>query len=146
MTDKNYRRLHQSLLECDGLQRRQWEKTSQETHMRKIIFTSALLTAGLLLPAVASASTTLEYVVEKGVNVSIQGFEIPVTYNADGTYSATAMGSEIPGTWRIEGTKFCTESSAQPGETCTEYPEGKGPGDSFDVEGAMGPTTVTINE
>ena len=87
-----------------------------------------------------------QHVVEKGVVLSTQGMDIPVTYNEDGTYSADAMGMEIPGTWRIDGTSLCTESSMQPGENCTEYPEGKGPGDSFEVEGAMGTATITINE
>lgn len=114
--------------------------------MRKIFITSALVSASLLLPAMASASTTLETVIAKGVTLSMQGLDIPVTYHEDGTYTAVAMGSEIPGTWRIEGTKLCTESSAQPGERCTEYPEGKGPGDSFNVESAMGTATITIND
>ncbi|MAP96316.1 MAG: hypothetical protein CMK07_15330 [Ponticaulis sp.] len=113
--------------------------------MRKILGLTAVSLC-LAAPAFAGDSTTLDYVVEKGVVLSTQGMDIPVTYNEDGTYSADAMGMEIPGTWRIDGTSLCTESSMQPGENCTEYPEGKGPGDSFEVEGAMGTATITINE
>ncbi len=111
--------------------------------LRKVLI-SSVLAAGLAAPAMAE--TTLDYVISNGVVLSVQGFDIPVDYHEDGTYSAVAMGSEIPGTWRIEGTSLCTESSMQPGENCTEYPEGKGPGDSFTVEGAMGPATITINQ
>ena len=111
--------------------------------LKKLLISSALVAA---MTAPAIAETTLEYVISNGVVVSVQGYDIPVNYHEDGTYAAVAMGSEIPGTWRIEGTSLCTESSMQPGENCTEYPEGKGPGDSFTVAGAMGPTTITINE
>ncbi len=111
--------------------------------LRKVLTASALV-AGLTMPALAE--TTLDHVISNGVVLSVQGFDIPVEYHADGTYSAVAMGSEIPGTWRIEGASLCTESSMQPGENCTEYPEGMGPGDSFTVESAMGPATITINQ
>ncbi|MAK62406.1 MAG: hypothetical protein CMK09_15660 [Ponticaulis sp.] len=115
--------------------------------MQKSLILAAAAAAMLTAPALAGESeTTLDYVIEKGVVLSVSGFEIPVMYHADGTYTAEAMGSEIPGTWRIDGASLCTESSMQPGETCTEYPEDMGPGDSFEVMGAMGPATITINE
>lgn len=115
--------------------------------MQKTLILVAAATAMLATPAMARESeTTLDHVIKKGVVLSVSGFEIPVMYHEDGTYTANAMGSDVPGTWRIDGASLCTESSMQPGETCTEYPEGKGPGDSFEVMGAMGPATITINE
>ncbi|MAK60000.1 MAG: hypothetical protein CMK09_03380 [Ponticaulis sp.] len=113
--------------------------------MRKFLILSAA-TAALATPALAEDKDTIDHVIEKGIVLSVQGMDIPVTYNADGTYNADAMGMQIPGTWRRDGMTMCTESSMQPGENCSEYPEGKGPGDSFEMSGAMGVSTVTINE
>ena len=113
--------------------------------MRTLI-ASTVIVAALPTPAFAEDKSTLDHVVAHGVVLSTQGMDIPVTDNEDGTYTAEAMGMTIDGSWRIDGTSLCTESSMQPGENCTEYPEGKGPGDTFEVNGAMGPATITINE
>ncbi len=110
--------------------------------MRKLITASALA-IGLAAPAFAD---TLEAVTTKGVILEIQGMEIPITYADDGTYTADAMGQTINGQWRIDGTSLCSSNDMQPEESCQEYPEGKGPGDSFDLEGPMGTATIKINE
>lgn len=110
--------------------------------MRKLLI-SAALAAGLAAPAMAD---TLEAVTTKGVTLSMMGMEIPVTYNEDGTYTADAMGQTINGQWRIEGTSLCSSNDMQPEETCTEYPEGKGPGDEFTISGDQGEVTIKINE
>lgn len=110
--------------------------------MRKLLI-SAAIAAGLAAPAMAD---TLEAVTTKGMIMSIQGMEIPVTYAEDGTYTADAMGQTINGKWRIEDKSLCTSNDMQPEESCTEYPEGKGPGDEFTIAGAMGEVSIKINE
>ena len=110
--------------------------------MRKLIIATALA-VGLAAPALAD---TLEAVTTKGVVISMQGMEIPINYAADGTFSGEAMGMPFEGNWRIEGASLCTTSDFAPDESCTEYPADKGPGDSFDIEGAMGTATIKINE
>ena len=74
--------------------------------------------------------------------------EIPVTYTADGKFSAMAGGSAASGTWRIDGERLCTRVEPDP-EVCAAYPAGKRSGDTFEVPGAMGPqmgvVTVRIN-
>ncbi|MAI89320.1 hypothetical protein [Ponticaulis sp.] len=115
--------------------------------MTKTALLAGIALTGFAFSASADEPTTLENVVSHGVTMNVQGLPIPVVYHDDGTYSANAMGSDIPGTWRIEGHSLCTESSMQPGESCTEYPDGKGPGDTFNVNSAsLGAVTVTINE
>ena len=114
--------------------------------MRKLLIIS---TAAICMsaPAFADEKSTLDHALANGIVMSVMGYDIPVTYSDDGTYVASIDGmGDLPGTWSRDGETLCTESSMQPGETCTEYPEGKGPGDSFVVEGAMGPATITINE
>lgn len=108
--------------------------------MRKLII--AGLAVALAAPAFAD---TLTEVTTKGVILKVQGYEIPIAYNADGTFKLDAMGQSVTGKWRVDGAKLCTSSDMQPEERCTEYPEGKKSGDEFEVQGAMGPMTVKIN-
>lgn len=113
--------------------------------MRKILIIS-VAAACLAAPALAEDKTTIEHAVEQGITLSVMGMDIPVTYHDDGTYTADVpqMG-EMAGTWRVDGANFCSSNDMQ-GETCNEYPAGKVPGDSFVIEGAMGPATITINK
>lgn len=114
--------------------------------MRKILIIS-VAAACIASPALAEDKSTLDHAIEKGIVMSAMGYDIPVTYSDDGTYVASIDGmGEMPGTWRRDGETLCTESSMMPGENCTDYPAGKVPGDSFVVEGAMGPATITINK
>jgi hypothetical protein len=109
--------------------------------MRRFLTFAAL--AGLA--AGPAAADTLQHVTTKGVVMEIQGMSIPISYKPDGTFSLEAMGTAISGKWRIDGAKLCTSSDMQPDERCTEYPADKNPGDTFEIQGAMGAAKVTIN-
>jgi hypothetical protein len=111
--------------------------------MRMLVAAAAL--AAIALPAVAEESDTLKHVTTKGVVLEAQGMQIPIAYNADGTFALEVQGNAINGKWRVDGSKLCTSSDFQPEERCVDYPAGKGPGDSFEIQGAMGPAKVTIN-
>lgn len=105
----------------------------------------------LAAPALAQDMTTLQYVTTKGsvIKADMQGtaLELPMKYNADGTYSTNAMGQEVKGKWRIDGDKLCTLNDMNPTEACVAYPAGKKPGDSFKVTNPMlGEVNVTINK
>mgnify|MGYP003444301464 CR=1 FL=1 len=104
--------------------------------MRKILICAAL--AAFAAPAFAD---TLKEVTTKGIVLSAQGFEIDVTYNPGGTF--TAMEGAIAGKWRIDGEKLCTSTDATP-EECVVYPKDKKSGDSFEVTGAQGTATIKI--
>lgn len=102
-------------------------------------------------PAFAQEMTTLQYVTTKGtvIKADMQGtaLELPMKYNADGTYTTNAMGQELKGKWRIDGDKLCTLNDMNPTETCIPYPAGKKPGDEFKVTNPMlGEVSVTINK
>jgi hypothetical protein len=119
---------------------------AQKDHrnMRKLIV-AGVLAAGLAAPAFAE-DTTLSLIVAKGVTLSIMGMEVPVKYNADGTFVADVQGQQMGGKWRIDGDKMCQSSDMQPEERCQAYPVGKKAGESFDLETEMGPMTIKINE
>lgn len=116
--------------------------------MRELLICTAI--AALAAPAFAQqgapASDTLKEVTTKGIVLSAQGMEIPVTYKPDGTFTATIPGLDMPftGKWHIAGDKLCTSTDATP-EECVAYPLGKKSGDSFEVVGGQGPATVKIN-
>jgi hypothetical protein len=109
-----------------------------------------IIALGLTAPAFADDSDTLKNVIAHGTvvqaNMQGQALELTMTYKADGTYTAAAGGQEIGGgTWKIDGDKLCTAS--QLGESCTAYPSGKAPGDSFKLTHAtLGEITVKIKE
>ena len=65
--------------------------------------------------------------------MTVQGHVIPVDYFEDGTFRGRAAGTDFEGTYRLEENRICTSSSLSMSETCTPYPEGKRPGDEFDV-------------
>ena len=117
--------------------------------MRKLLIAglvamSAAMTAAA--PAIAQGvSDTLQEVTTRGVILKVQGYEIPITYKEDGSFTLDAMGQTVSGKWRVDGAKLCTSSDMQPDERCTEYPAGKKSGDEFEVQGAMGAMTVKIN-
>ncbi len=115
---------------------------------RTLIIAGAMLVLGA--PALAQEPTTLQHVTTKGtvIKADMQGqaLELPMKYNADGTYETNAMGQDIKGKWRIYGDKLCTLSDMNPSETCVAYPAGKKPGDEFKVTHPMlGEITVKIN-
>ena len=104
--------------------------------MRKYLVCAAI--AALAAPAFAD---TLKEVTTRGIVLSAQGFEIDVTYNPDGTF--TAMEGAVSGKWRIEGDALCTSAEGTP-EECVVYPKDKKSGDSFEVTGQMGTATIKI--
>jgi hypothetical protein len=110
--------------------------------MRAFLPLTALL-LGLPAPANAEEPTTLQYVTTKGVVMKVSGLDVPVTYTADGKF--TAMNGAITGSWRIEGDKMCSRSSLEPNEACVTYPSGKKPGDEFELAGPQGPFRIKIN-
>jgi hypothetical protein len=117
--------------------------------MRSLMLAAAAM--ALTAPAFAQDKTTLGYVTTKGtvVKADMQGtaVELPMTYKADGSYATNAMGQDVTGTWRIDGDKLCTKNAMSPNESCTVFPAGKKPGDSFTIEHPMfGQATVTINQ
>lgn len=113
--------------------------------MRRLLIAGFAAMAAVA-PAIAQgAAETLKEVTTKGVILKVQGYEIPITYNEDGTFTLDAMGQTVTGKWRIDGVKLCTSSDMQPDERCTEYPADKKSGDEFEVQGAMGAMTVKIN-
>lgn len=107
----------------------------------------ALAVPMLAAPALAQGSDTLNAVVANGIVIDAQGYSIPIEYSDDGTYSGSLGGTSFNGKWRIEGKSLCTTSDMSPTETCTEYPDGKGAGDEFEVTNpALGKVNVKINE
>jgi hypothetical protein len=77
------------------------------------------------------------------VVMKVSGFDIPVTYSPDGKFSA--MEGVVIGSWRIDGHRLCSTSNMEPAEVCISYPQGKKPGDSFDITGPQGALTIRIN-
>jgi hypothetical protein len=119
-----------------------------------------MIVAGLLLlsatPSVAQETTSLQYVLSKGVVIhgGLYGrpVEMRVTYKGDGTSITNVMGQEgkgadLAGKWRIDGDKLCTANSMNPVETCFVVPPEKGPGDEFKLTTpGMGEVSITINK
>lgn len=102
------------------------------------------IAAALVAPAVAQEPTTLQYVTSKSVIMKVAGMDIPVTYKADGTFSA--MEGQVTGNWKIVGETMCSTSNMDPNETCILYPAGKKPGDEFEIMSPQGMVTIQINE
>ena len=99
----------------------------------------AMLAALILL----QEPTTLQNVTTHGVTMNVMGLSVPVTYSADGKFTASPPGTRVEGVWRIDGDRLCTRTGSEP-EVCAVYPAGKKPGDTFEVPGAMGPQMGTI--
>jgi len=93
-------------------------------------------------PAAAPASDTIQAVTTKGVFFDIMGMEIDMDFKADGTFSG--MMGAFAGTWKADGKKLCLTIPGMVENQCTEYPDGKKSGDSFEVSSDNGPMTVKI--
>ena len=110
--------------------------------MRRAILTAAaLLTAGAALAAPPPEGTTLAYVLARGTILKANGQEIQMTFKPDGTFDG---GGQFGGTYTVDGKKLCIEVQEFSIVSCTEYPEGKKPGDAFTLETNMGPTEIKI--
>lgn len=94
--------------------------------------------------SVASNLTTLQYVTTKSVVMKVAGQEYPITYTSDGKLSVS--NGMITGAWKIVGEALCSTNSMDPTEVCILYPQGKKPGDEFEVLSPQGPFTIRINK
>lgn len=114
--------------------------------MKKLIALTAaiLLAAPAFAQTPAPASDTIKAVTEKGVTFDMQGTPVDIAYKPDGTF--TGMGGAIAGTWKADGKKLCLTIPGMIENQCTEYPDGKKPGDSFDITSDQGSMKVTINK
>ncbi len=113
--------------------------------MRLTIFAAAAL--ALAAPALAQdaapPSDTVKAVVEKGVSMEVMGQAGTIDYKADGTFSG--FDGQFAGTYKTNGNKLCISVEAFGIDNqCTEYPDGKKSGDTFEVPSDMGPLKVTI--
>src|SRR5262245_56136566 len=114
--------------------------------MRKL--TAALLAGLIALPAFAQqapapkpANDTIKAMIEKGVTMSVMGFEGEIKYTADGNWSG--FDGQASGTYTVDGDKMCTNSDQ--GAGCATYPAGKKSGDKFTVEfEGLGEVEITI--
>jgi hypothetical protein len=107
-------------------------------------------------PCYAQETTTLQYILAKGVVIHADLYGRPVdmgvTYNPDGTSTtkivgAGGRGADLAGKWRIDGDKLCTVNAMNPQENCFDIPAGKKPGDTLKVmTPALGEATLTINQ
>jgi hypothetical protein len=115
--------------------------------MRLIPFAAAAGMLACAAPAFADTAKpdTLKEVTTRGVVMTVQGIDIPIAYKPDGSFTVEVQGQTMQGKWRIDGAKLCTTSSLSPNERCTEYPAGKASGDTFEIQGAMGPAQIRIN-
>jgi hypothetical protein len=102
------------------------------------------IAAMIAMPAFAQEKTTLEYVTTKSVVMIIAGQEYPITYTPDGKLSVS--NGMITGNWKIVGETLCSTNSVDPTEVCILYPQGKKPGDEFEVLSPQGPFTIRINK
>ena len=92
-------------------------------------------------PAPKPANDTIKAMIEKGVTMSVMGFEGEIKYTADGNWSG--FDGQASGAYTVDGDKMCTSSDQ--GEGCATYPAGKKSGDKFTVtfEG-LGDVEITI--
>ena len=103
---------------------------------------------GLMLaatPAFAQAappSDTVKNIIEKGSKIDVGGMVYEQTYKPDGTY--TGASDDAGGKYRVDGKKLCLTPAALGQELCSEYPDGKKSGDSFEVQSDFGAMTITI--
>ena len=113
--------------------------------MRLTIFAAAAiaLAAPALAQDAAPPSDTVKTVVEKGVSMEVMGQAGTIDYKADGTFSG--FDGQFAGTYKTNGNKLCISVEAFGIDNqCTEYPDGKKSGDTFEIPSDMGPMKVTI--
>jgi hypothetical protein len=104
---------------------------------------AAFAAAPAFAQAAATVSDTIKEVTTKGVVIEVQGQAFNVDYTPDGKF----VGGDgmFGGTWTADGNKLCISLPDMGVENqCTEYPDGKKSGDSFELAGDMGAMTVTI--
>jgi hypothetical protein len=100
----------------------------------------ASASAGLAAPP-AAPNDTIAAILAHGDVISASGKTFVFTYKPDGTFDA----SGLPGTYTVDGAKFCVTIDGLVDNDCAEYPAGKKSGDTFSVQGDIGPYTVSIH-
>jgi hypothetical protein len=104
---------------------------------------AAMVVAPAFAQEVAPPSDTVKAVVEKGVTMEVMGQAGDIEYKADGTFSG--FDGQIEGTYKTDGNKLCITIEAFGAiDQCSEYPDGKTSGDTFELPSDMGPLKVTI--
>jgi hypothetical protein len=104
----------------------------------------AIIALGIVLlaaPAFAQESDTIKTIITNGSKLAVMGMEFEFAYKADGTYTDN---QGTGGKYRVDGKKLCLTPDAIGQELCSDYPDGKKSGDSFDIQSDFGPMTVTI--
>ncbi len=109
--------------------------------MKLLKFALATGIALTAAPAFAQDSDTIKTIVEKGSKLEVMDMAFEFTYKADGTY---ADNQGTGGKYRVDGKKLCLTPDALGQELCSEYPDGKKSGDSFEITSDFGPMKVTI--
>ncbi len=110
--------------------------------IRKLtVAAAALMLAGAAFAQTAAPEgSTIANVLSKGIILSAQGMEFPITYAPNGTYDAGAFS----GAYKVDGKKLCMEIAEAGITLCSEYPDGKKSGDAFQITTDMGPIDVKI--
>jgi hypothetical protein len=103
---------------------------------------AALFAGPAFAQTAAPASDTIKAVTTKGVVFDVMGMEIDMDFKADGTFSG--MAGAFAGTWKADGKKLCLTIPGMIENQCTEYPDGKKSGDSFEVTTDNGAMNVKI--
>jgi hypothetical protein len=108
-----------------------------------ILAAAAIMLAVPALAQTAPASDTVKAVVEKGVSMEVMGQVGSIEYKPDGSFSG--FDGQFEGTYKADGNKLCiTVEAFGIADQCTEYPDGKKSGDTFEIASEMGPMKVTI--
>ena len=108
-----------------------------------IMLAAAMLAAPAFAQEAAAPSDTVAAVVAKGVSMDVGGNVGDIEYKADGTFSG--FDGMFSGTYKTNGNKLCiTVEAFGMIDQCSEYPDGKKSGDTFELPSEMGPLKVTI--
>lgn len=115
--------------------------------MYRTVISAAMLAGVSAGVSAAQTQDTLRAALANGLRLTLGRQVITIDYHEDGTYSARQAGMNAEGYWRIEGDSLCVRSELSLIETCTKYPEGQRPGDTFEVTSpALGLVKVTIRK
>jgi hypothetical protein len=92
-------------------------------------------------PAGAQPNDNIAAILAHGDSIDVGGMSYDLTFKGDGTFN----GGEFAGTYKVDGANLCITIEGIVNNQCTAYPAGKKSGDSFTIQGDMGPYTVTIH-
>jgi hypothetical protein len=89
----------------------------------------------------APPNDTIAAILAHGDAIDVGGMSFDLSFKPDGTFS----GGEFAGTYKVDGANLCITIEGVVNNQCTAYPAGKKSGDTFTIQGDMGPYTVTIH-